>query len=355
MGFKDPLRPAVSKTIHQCKGAGIKIRMVTGDNKITANAIASECGILGENSIVMEGDDFMKQIGGIVCKNCRIPVCACTRSKQNNSRVDVIGNQKEFDKIYINLDVLARARPEHKYALVLGLKHKGRVVAVTGDGKILILLSLINKLGANDAPALTKADVGFAMGASGTDVAREAADIILLDDNFATLVKAVLWGRNIYESIRKFVRFQITICFTMILINIVSSLVLASAILNTPQTLWINMLMDSLACLALATEPPDEKLLNEKPATRDEPLISKHMLKHILGQGIYQTFVLMLIIFAGDRFIPEIGTDEFASDGTSIKYSLFGFIRSGRMYYPFSTAGDYHDYSRVSFQFMEYI
>ena len=201
--------------------------------------------------------------------------------------------------------------------------------------------------GANDAPALIKADVGFAMGASGTDVAREAADIILLDDNFSTLVKAVLWGRNIYESIRKFIRFQLTICFTIILINIFSSFILASAVLNTPQTLWINMLMDSLACLAFATEPPDEKLLNKEPHSRDEPLITKPMLKYIVGQGIYQSFVLMLIIFAGDRFIPEMGPDELANDGTSIKYSIFGSIRSGRMYYPFSTAGDYHDYYRV--------
>ena len=136
LGFKDPLRPEVAGTIHQCKKAGIKVRMVTGDNKITATAVGAECGILKEDSIVMEGDEFMIKIGGIVCNNCKISVCTCSKNKQN-SRVDVIGNQKEFDKIYKHLDILARARPEHKYALVLGLKHKGRVVAVTGDGTIL--------------------------------------------------------------------------------------------------------------------------------------------------------------------------------------------------------------------------
>jgi Ca2+ transporting ATPase len=136
--------------------------------------------------------------------------------------------------------VLARSRPEDKYALVTGLKERGEVVAVTGDGT-------------NDAPALKKADVGFAMGIAGTEVAREAAAIILLDDNFNSIVKAVLWGRNIYDSIRKFIQFQLTINIVAVFITIIGSALLKQQILAPIQMLWINLIMDTLASLALAT------------------------------------------------------------------------------------------------------
>ena len=145
----------------------------------------------------MEGIEFIQEIGGIVCKKCRTELCDCPRdrktAKEKNCemRVDTVLNGDRFDKIVPHLSVLARSRPEDKYALVTGLIERNHVVAVTGDGT-------------NDAPALKKADVGFAMGIAGTQVAREAAAIILLDDNFNSIVKAVLWGRNIYDSIRKF-------------------------------------------------------------------------------------------------------------------------------------------------------
>jgi Ca2+ transporting ATPase len=136
--------------------------------------------------------------------------------------------------------VLARSRPEDKYALVTGLKERGEVVAVTGDGT-------------NDAPALKKADVGFAMGIAGTEVAREAAAIILLDDNFNSIVKAVLWGRNIYDSIRKFIQFQVTVNIVAVGITLIGSALLKQQILAPIQMLWINLIMDTLASLALAT------------------------------------------------------------------------------------------------------
>ena len=147
--------------------------------------------------IAMEGVNFIDEIGGVVCKWCRTSECECPRDKKaadkkgKKVRVDTIAKGDVFDQYIDNLTVLARSRPEDKYALVTGLIERGHIVAVTGDGT-------------NDAPALKKADVGFAMGISGTQVAREAADIILLDDNFTSIVKAVLWGRNIYDSIRKF-------------------------------------------------------------------------------------------------------------------------------------------------------
>lgn len=167
--------------------------MVTGDNKLTARAIALECGIIDKHdsqALVMEGPAFMERVGGIVCKKCREAECPCGKDKKTK-RIDTIGNGNEFDQIIPHLCVLARSRPEDKYALVTGLQERGHVVAVTGDGT-------------NDAPALKKADVGFAMGIGGTEVARQAAEIILMDDNFSSIVKAVMWGRNIYDNIKKF-------------------------------------------------------------------------------------------------------------------------------------------------------
>lgn len=148
----------------------------------------------------MEGPEFIRLTGGVVCKKCRTFECGCPRDKETAKkvgkevRIDTIKEQEMFNKIYPNLDVMARSRPEDKYALVTGLIEREYVVAVTGDGT-------------NDAPALKKADVGFAMGIAGTEVAREAASIILLDDNFKSIVAAVMWGRNIYDSIKKFLQF----------------------------------------------------------------------------------------------------------------------------------------------------
>lgn len=167
--------------------------MVTGDNHITARAIARECGILNDNlaegpDSIMEGPKFHERLIGLWCKNCKqMSPCECPRKLVKEG----VKNLAEFKRIFKNLRVLARSRPEDKYLLVTGLREIGQVVAVTGDGT-------------NDAPALKKADVGFAMGITGTDVAKHAADIIIMDDNFASIVKACMWGRNIYDNIRKF-------------------------------------------------------------------------------------------------------------------------------------------------------
>jgi Ca2+ transporting ATPase len=168
--------------------------MVTGDNKDTAFAIAKECGIIPKDSImnnddvVMEGPEFFARVGGLWCKTCNSKSpCNCDPKKMH----EVVKNRPVFEGIRAKLRVLARSRPEDKYLLVTGLKECGDVVAVTGDGT-------------NDAPALKKADVGFAMGITGTDVAKRAAAIILLDDNFSNIVRACVWGRNIYDNIRKF-------------------------------------------------------------------------------------------------------------------------------------------------------
>lgn len=215
IGIKDVIRPEVPIAIAQCHKAGITVRMVTGDNLITAKAIARECNILNDELFnkpdsVMEGPAFYERMGGIICHNCnKMSPCDCDR----NSVKEGVKNLEAFKALHNNLVVLARSRPEDKYLLVTGLKELGDVVAVTGDGT-------------NDAPALKKADVGFAMGITGTEIAKHAADIIIMDDNFASIVKACNWGRNVYDNIRKFLQFQITVSLVALFTAFIGSVVL---------------------------------------------------------------------------------------------------------------------------------
>ena len=272
-GIQDPVRPEVPEAIRKCKSAGIVVRMVTGDNVNTARSIARSCGIIGPN------DDFLVLEG-----------------KEFNQRVkDEHGNviQEKVDAIWPRLRVLARSSPQDKYILVKHiisstLNPNREVVAVTGDGT-------------NDGPALKKADVGFAMGIQGTDVAKEASDIILTDDNFNSIVKAVMWGRNVYDSIAKFLQFQLTVNVVAVICAFVGACVVAESPLRAVQMLWVNLIMDTLASLALATEPPTEDLLNRKPYGRTKPLISRTMMKNIIGHSIYQLTVIFVILFAGPQ------------------------------------------------------
>ena len=180
---------------------------------------------------MLEGTDFNMITGGVICANCGIK-CNCaldvkTAVQQSKLvRKDTIKNQEEFTRIYKNIDVIARTRPEDKYAMVVGLKDRNHVVAVTGDGT-------------NDAPALKKADVGIAMGISGTEVAREAASLILLDDNFESIVKAIMWGRNIYDNIRKFLQFQLTVNVVAVGLTLLSSAIIKQEIFKPVQMLWV--------------------------------------------------------------------------------------------------------------------
>jgi P-type Ca2+ transporter type 2B len=291
IGIRDVIRPEVPDAIHTCQKAGIRVRMVTGDNKVTALAIAKECQLISNDheDAVLEGPEFYKRVGGLICENCKEDSpCSCPEDKVK----EIVKNKQEFIKIYHNLTVLARSRPEDKYLLVTGIKEMGDTVAVTGDGT-------------NDAPALKKADVGFAMGITGTDVAKHAADIILLDDNFSSIVKACMWGRNIYANIRRFLQFQLTVNIVALVSAFIGSCILRESPLKPIQLLWVNMIMDSLASLALATEPPKPELLEGPPYRRDEYIISRKMVKHILIMAIYQSAIVFTIVFAGEKFIPE--------------------------------------------------
>ncbi|XP_072522241.1 plasma membrane calcium-transporting ATPase 4 isoform X3 [Salminus brasiliensis] len=274
VGIEDPVRPEVPEAIAKCQRAGITVRMVTGDNINTARAIATKCGILlpGEDFLCLEGKEFNQQI--------------------RNDKGEV--EQERLDKVWPKLRVLARSSPTDKHTLVKGIidstvGETRQVVAVTGDGT-------------NDGPALKKADVGFAMGIAGTDVAKEASDIILTDDNFTSIVKAVMWGRNVYDSISKFLQFQLTVNVVAVIVAFTGACITQDSPLKAVQMLWVNLIMDTLASLALATEPPTESLLLRKPYGRDKPLISRTMMKNILGHAIYQLVVTFTLLFAGEKF-----------------------------------------------------
>lgn len=273
VGIEDPVRPEVPEAIRKCQRSGICVRMVTGDNVNTARSIAIKCGIIkpGDQFLVLEGKEF----------NTRV------RDENGNVRQELI------DKIWPDLRVLARSSPTDKHTLVQGIieskvTENREVVAVTGDGT-------------NDGPALKKADVGFAMGIAGTDVAKEASDIILTDDNFTSIVKAVMWGRNVYDSISKFLQFQLTVNVVAVIVAFLGACIISDSPLKAIQMLWVNLIMDTLASLALATEMPTEELLERKPYGRTKPLVSVTMTKNILGHAIYQITVILILLFVGDR------------------------------------------------------
>ncbi|XP_038946570.1 plasma membrane calcium-transporting ATPase 4 isoform X2 [Rattus norvegicus] len=273
VGIEDPVRPEVPDAINKCKRAGITVRMVTGDNVNTARAIATKCGILtpGDDFLCLEGKEFNRLI--------------------RNEKGEV--EQEKLDKVWPRLRVLARSSPTDKHTLVKGIidsniGEQRQVVAVTGDGT-------------NDGPALKKADVGFAMGIAGTDVAKEASDIILTDDNFTSIVKAVMWGRNVYDSISKFLQFQLTVNVVAVIVAFSGACITQDSPLKAVQMLWVNLIMDTFASLALATEPPTDSLLRRRPYGRNKPLISRTMMKNILGHAVYQLGIVFLLVFAGDK------------------------------------------------------
>ena len=265
-GIEDPLRPEVVGAITQCQSAGIRVCMVTGDSVPTAKAIGRACGILTADGIVMEGPDFRKL------------------------------SEDEMNIVLPNLQVLARSSPLDKQILVQNFKRLGETVAVTGDGT-------------NDAPALAAADVGFAMGIAGTSVAKEAADIILMDDNFASIVRAVVWGRCVYDAIRKFLQFQLTVNVSAVVIVFVTAIhttILGEkpeSVLTTVQLLWVNLIMDTLAALALATDAPTDELLKRKPSRRTESIINANMISMIFVQAFYQILICLTLYFLGTQIL----------------------------------------------------
>ncbi|AKB81017.1 Cation-transporting ATPase, E1-E2 family [Methanosarcina barkeri 3] len=242
MGMRDPPREEVKVGIATCTSAGIRTIMITGDHKTTAFAIARELGIFREGDLVLTGTEL-----------------------------EGLGD-REFDEIVEKVSVYARVYPEHKLKVVEALKKKGYIVAMTGDG-------------VNDAPALKAADMGIAMGITGTDVSKEASSMILTDDNFASIVSAVEEGRNILKNIKNFIAYGLTCHIGLVLIVLVGVLAWHTLPVIAVQILWINLITDGLPPMALSMEAPDRGLMKQKPTKAKEGLVSKRMLIASLGLG----------------------------------------------------------------------
>ena len=251
---------------------------------------------------------------------------------------------------------MARSQPLHKYALVLGLKELGKTVAVTGDGT-------------NDAPALSKSDVGFSMFA-GTDIAKEASDIVIMDNNFSSLVVAIIYGRNIYDNIRKFLQFQLTVNFCACLLVFICACIGNETPLTTIQMLWINLIMDSLGSLALATEPPYDELLNRQPTKKNESIINGKMWKHILFQSLFQLILLVFLYLYAPIFIPEDDYVRLAENRlieycygnlpgkTNVNNIIYGtdpkWVEDDKLKYNENLCGNYGDKTDLSFAYDVY-
>ncbi|CAD8152014.1 unnamed protein product [Paramecium octaurelia] len=349
VGIKDILRAEIPQAIRSLQTAGITVKMITGDNKIISRAIAEESRILinKNKSLVLEGPDFIERVGRLVCKRCQTPNCDCPRDPQTakalrkQMRVETIQKQEEFDNIYPQLDVLARSRPEDMYTFVLGLQERGHVVAVTGEGT-------------NVAPTLSKADVGIALGISATEIAKKSASIILLDDNFSSIVKLILWGRNIQDSIKKLIQFQLTAIIVIVIMTLISSILIKQELFKPIQLLWINLIIDSFASLALATEAPSPNILRRKSQHKNEHIISSKMFKHILGQATYQIIIISILLFYAHTFVPEFKGEEdeqlYQMGKLQFKYSNTYFDQNSKLY----TCPDYEDYCNLISYSTEY-
>ncbi|MDR3204733.1 MAG: calcium-translocating P-type ATPase, PMCA-type [Deltaproteobacteria bacterium] len=284
----DPVRPEVPPAVQSCDKAGINVKMVTGDNQATALEIGLQIGIIDPSSqepgLTINGDDFM--------------------DLNDEEALEAVGK----------LRIMSRARPLHKQRLVTLLQKRGEVVAVTGDGS-------------NDAPALNHADVGLAMGITGTSVAKEAADIILLDDSFASIVRAVMWGRSIYSNIQKFILFQLTINFLALGVALLGPFLGIQLPLTVTQMLWVNLIMDTFAALALASEPPDWALMNKPPRGPKDFIVTKPMARFIFRVGSIFLVLFLILVLGFKNIFPMEAETAVGRHNLSIFFTVFVFIQ----------------------------
>lgn len=276
LGIRDEVRPEAIEAIAEVQDAGVQIVMITGDRRETAVAIAKDAGLLQHPEELV----------------------------WTSAELEAMSDEQIKLELH-NLRVVARALPMDKSRLVRLAQELNLVVGMTGDG-------------VNDSPALKKADVGFAMG-SGTEVAKEAGDIVILDDNFLSIKQAILYGRTIYNSICKFILFQLTINFSAVAINFIAPFIGIEKPLTITQILWINLVMDTLAALAFGGEPALEKYLREKPKDRSAPIVSKEMLTTISMGGIYMTFIAIL-------FYKSSAVDHLFRNAPDHIYTYTGFF-----------------------------
>lgn len=281
VAIRDPLRPDVIDAITIAKKAGVETKMLTGDNINTAIAIGNDLGMLENGKRAVEA-----------------------------TYIDTLSDEELQNEIK-NIAIVARSKPETKMRIVEALQNNGEVVGVTGDG-------------INDAPALTKADVGIAMGISGSEVSKSAADIILTDDNFATIIQGIKWGRGVYQNFQRFIQFQLTVNIIAFLIAIISQILNFEMPFTTIQLLWINIIMDGPPALVLGLEPIRNNVFNRKPISRNSSIITKTMITSILLNALYVT----LILFMQMKFnILGASTEKIgsASEMETVLFGLFAF------------------------------
>ncbi len=283
VGIKDPLRLEVKEAVETAKKAGVSTKMLTGDNINTAIAIGEELGLLDGKHRAVEA-----------------------------TYIDTLSDE-ELKKEITTISIVARSKPDTKMRIVEALQSNGEVVAVTGDG-------------INDAPALTKADVGIAMGIAGTEVSKNAADIILTDDSFGTIVKGIKWGRGIYENFQRFIQFQITVNIIAFLTAILSVIFDFEMPFTTIQLLWVNIIMDGPPALSLGLEPVRDAVLNRKPTNRNASIITKQMIKNMIANAVYITFIIMIQMkfnILGVK-LPEVGT-KGPNEMQTVLFAVFAF------------------------------
>jgi P-type Ca2+ transporter type 2C len=302
IGMMDPVRDDVPEAILACGRAGIEVKMITGDHPLTAHAIARRVGMLKADDLELTGEQFAAK------------------------------SDAEVHELLPRLRIISRARPVESKARLVGLlQEQGHVVAVTGDGT-------------NDAPALKKADVGISMGLKSTDIAKEASDIVLTDDNFGSIIRAVHWGRTLYENLQKFLQFQLTVNLSALGVAFVSP-IMATLFphagfqiqpLTVLQYLWINLIMDTLAAIAFGLEPPRDETLQQPPKNPNEPFLTRVMLSNILVLGIYFIAIILLVqatdLLGLSEFRGTVSDEQFALMSASVVFNCYVWFQIFHMF-----------------------
>jgi P-type Ca2+ transporter type 2C len=318
VGMTDPLREDVPEAVRACGRAGIEVKMITGDHPLTAHAIAQRAGMLQADDLEMTGEQFAAK------------------------------SDAEIRGLLPRLRIISRARPVESKARLVGLlQEQGHVVAVTGDGT-------------NDAPALKKADVGVSMGVKSTDIAKEASDIVLTDDNFGSIIRAVHWGRTLYENLQKFLQFQLTVNLSALGVAFISP-IMATLFPNAGfqiqpltvlQYLWINLIMDTLAAVAFGLEPPRPEALEQPPKNPKEPFLTKIMLSNILVLGFY-FIALILLVQATDllglgKYRGTVSDERFALMSASLVFNCYVWFQIFHMFNARSVTAGKSAFSNIS-------
>jgi Ca2+-transporting ATPase len=337
VAISDPLREDVPDAVKKCLNAGIEVKMITGDTIGTAKEIGRQIGVwnneLSENNLIF-GSAFESRIRLLMVKykiwiseEATIQQFYIREDKKKGiierdyftELMDVIDVNEDLFKELPNIKIMCRAKPIHKQHLVQMLQKIGSIVAVTGDGT-------------NDAPALKHAHVGLSMG-SGTMVAKEASDITLIDDSFSSITNAVLWGRSIFRNIQRFIVFQLTINVAALIIDFIGAIFWGKLPLTVTQLLWINLIMDTFAAGALASLPPDPKVMKEKPRDRNAFIVNKEMRNSIFGVGLLFVVLLLGLLYYFTK-TDYFGTNEkgLCNKELTIFFTFFVFLQFWNMF-----------------------